>query len=235
MKLAIMQPYFFPYLGYWQLIHAVDRFVIYDDVNYIKGGWVNRNRILINGKPAFITAPLHQSSPFKRICDIELHPSLPWRDKLVKMVDTTYRRAPHFEEAFPIVEKLIRCESNNLSDYLTHQLQSLSATVGITTEFVVTSRCYANGQLSGQDRLLDICAREGAHGYINLRGGQSLYNNETFRNAGITLRFIGMRGLSYPQRTAGFVPSLSIIDALMEIGSVGMKEYLDAFDLIEPA
>lgn len=151
------------------------------------------------------------------------------------MVDTTYRRAPYFQEIFPVIEKLIRFESNNLSDYLTHQLKTLSAAVGITTDFVVTSRWYANSQLSGQDRLLDICAREGAQVYINLRGGQSLYDDETFRNAGITLRFIGMRGLSYPQRTAGFVPSLSIIDALMEIGPVGMKEYLDVFDLLEPA
>lgn len=235
MKLAIMQPYFFPYIGYWQLIHAVDRFVIYDDVNYIKGGWVNRNRILINGNPAFITVPLHQSSPFKLICDTELQPSPVWRDKLVRMVETTYRRAAHFVEVFPIVEGLIRHETKDLSSYLAHQLQSLSAAMGITTEFVMTSRCYANSHLSGQDRLLDICARERACVYINLRGGQSLYDGATFRNAGITLRFIGMRGISYRQRSAGFVPSLSIIDALMEIGLAGMKECLDAFDLIEAA
>ena len=230
-----MQPYFFPYIGYWQLIHAADRFVIYDDVNYIKGGWVNRNRILINGKPVFITAPLHQSSPFKRICDTALQPSLVWRDKLVKMVETTYRRATYFVEVFPIVEELIRHETDNLSDYLAHQLQNLSAFMGINTEFVVTSRCYENNELSGQERLLDVCTREGATTYINLQGGQTLYDGETFRKAGIDLRFIVIRPLHYKQRAAGFVPYLSIIDALMEIGPAGIKEHLGAFDLIASA
>ena len=235
MKLAIMQPYFFPYIGYWQLLHAVDRFVIYDDVNYIKGGWVNRNRILINGNPVFITAPLHQPSPFKRICDTDLHSSPVWRDKLVRMVETTYRRAAYFADVFPIVERLIRHETNNLSSYLVHQLQTLAAAMGIDTDFVVTSRSYGNGQLSGQIRLLDICSREGACAYINLQGGQSLYDGETFRKAGIDLSFIAMRAISYRQRTAGFVPRLSIIDALMEIGLVGIKEHLHAFDLMDPA
>jgi hypothetical protein len=235
MKVAIMQPYFFPYIGYWQLIQAVDRFVIYDDVNYIKGGWINRNRILINGKPVFITAPLHQSSPFKRICNTALQPSLVWRDKLVKMVETTYRRATCFVEVFPIVEELIRHETDNLSDYLAHQLQTLSAFMGINTEFVMTSRCYKNNELSGQGRLLDVCIREGATTYINPQGGQSLYDSEPFRKAGIDLRFIVIRPLPYKQRATMFVPYLSIIDALMEIGPDGINEHLGAFDLIASA
>ena len=153
MQLAIMQPYFFPYIGYWQLIHAVDRFVIYDDVNYIKGGWVNRNRILINGEPAYITVPLCQSSPYKSICEIALQPSLLWRNKLVKMVEITYRKSPCFIEVFPIIEKMIRYESDNLSDYLAHQLQTLAVFMGIKTEFIVTSRCYGNNGLSRQERV----------------------------------------------------------------------------------
>jgi hypothetical protein len=232
MKLAIMQPYFFPYIGYWQLIHAVDRFVIYDDVNYIKGGWINRNRILINGKPAFITVPLHQPSPFKRICCTTLHPSRVWRDKLIKMIDLTYRKAKYFVEVFPVVEELICHETDNLSDYLAHQLQTLSASMGINTEFVVTSRCYENSELCGQERLLDVCKREGAISYINPQGGQTLYDDETFRKAGINLCFIVTRPLPYKQRAAGFVPYLSIIDTLMEIGPKGMKEHLGAFDVI---
>ena len=235
MKLAIMQPYFFPYIGYWQLIHAVDRFVIYDDVNYIKGGWINRNRILINGKPTFITVPLHQSSSFKRICYTTLQPSHVWRDKLVKMVEVTYRKAKYFGDVFPVVEELIRHQTDNLSDYLAHQLQALSAFMGINTEFVVTSRCYENNELFGQERLLDICKREGATTYINPQDGQALYDFETFRNAGIILCFISIRPLQYKQRAAGFVPYLSIIDALMEVGPDGMKEHLDAFNLIASA
>ena len=230
--IAVMQPYFFPYIGYWQLIHAVDRFVIYDDVNYIKGGWINRNRIPINGEPAYITAPLQQPSPHKRICDTALQPSPAWRDKLVKTLEITYRNAPYFAEIFPLVARLIRHDANNLADYLAHQLQTLAAFMGIQTEFVVSSRRYGNQHLSGQARVLDICKQEAADVYINPQGGQALYDAETFRRADIGLRFITMRPLPYTQRSGTFTPCLSIIDALMEIGTVDMKHHLNTFDLI---
>lgn len=227
-----MQPYFFPYIGYWQLIHAVDRFVIYDDVNYIKGGWVNRNRILINGKPVFITAPLHQSSPFKRICDTALHPSLVWRDKLLKMVETTYRRATYFVEVFPIVEELIRHETDNLSDYLAHQLQTLSAFMGINAEFVVTSRCYENNELSGQERILDVCRREGATTYINLQGGQALYERTAFTQYGVDLRFLIPSAMEYKQFGTTHVPWLSIIDVMMFNSRSQLTALLNQFVLV---
>lgn len=232
MKLAIMQPYFFPYIGYWQLIHAVDRFVVYDNVNYIKGGWINRNRLLVNGEPVYITVPLQHPSPYKRICDIALQPSFVWRNKLVKMVEITYRKAPCFAEVFPVIEGVIRHEADNLADYLVHQLKMLAAFMGIKTEFVVTSRCYENEGLSGQARVLDICKREEAGVYINLQGGQSLYDAETFNGAGIELRFIVMRQSPYKQQGVEFVPFLSIIDALMGVGPIEIKRHLDAFDLI---
>lgn len=234
-SIAIMQPYFFPYIGYWQLINAVDRFVIYDDVNYIKGGWINRNRFFINGEPAYITAPLHQSSPNKRICDLKLHHSPVWRYKMIKSVENTYRKAHYFAEVLPIVDKLILYETDNLSDYLAYQLQTLSAFMGIDTTFVMTSRGYENNELSGQERVLDICKREGADIYINPQGGQTLYDTETFRSSGIDLRYIVMRPLPYKQRAAGFVPYLSVIDALMEIGPTEIKHHLDSFDLIVTA
>lgn len=231
MKLAVMQPYFFPYLGYWQLIHAVDKFVIYDDVNYIKGGWINRNRILVNGNPVYITVPLHRASPYKRICDIAIQFSPVWRDKLVKMVKITYGKAGYFDEVFPIIEILVRTELMKLSNYLSHQIQTLAAYMGIRTQIVMTSQIYGNDHLSGQARLLDICRREGASIYINPRGGQSLYDPEAFRNAGIDLQFLVMRPIPYKQRATRFVPYLSIIDVLMDVGPVEIKNHIDEFDL----
>lgn len=234
MKIAIMQPYLFPYIGYWQLINAVNRFVIYDDVNYIKGGWINRNRILINGEPTYITVPLHRPSPFKRICDTTLRqPATSWRDRQVKMVETTYRKAPRFDVVFPVIEQVIRHETISLPDYLAHQLRALSAFMGIGTEFVASSRCYENSNLHGQARILDICQREAATTYVNPIGGRELYDPTDFRGIGIDLRFISMRRFPYPQRSKPFVPLLSIIDALMEIGPVETRRYLDAFDLVE--
>lgn len=233
-RIAIMQPYFLPYLGYWQLIHAVDRFVVYDDVNYMKGGWVNRNRLLINGRPAYITLPLSDSSPHKRICDINLLASPVWRGKLIKMVQMTYRRSPCFSEVFPVIEKLIRFDAGSLSGYLLHQLQVMAEFMEIDTEFVASSRRYGNSDLSGQARVLDICNREGASIYVNLPGGQSLYDSNEFRRAGMDLRFIAMRPLLYKQESTEFVPYLSIVDALMAIGPTDIKRHLGAFDFIVP-
>lgn len=231
MKLSIMQPYFFPYIGYWQLIHAVDRFIIYDDVHYIKGGWINRNRILINGKPTFITAPLYQSSSYKRMCDISLQPSPVWRDKLVRMIEITYRRAPRFAEVFPVIESVIRHGTNNLSDYLAYQLQALAAFIGINTEFIVTSRCYENNGLSGQARILDICAQEGATTYINPQGGQALYDRATFAQSGLDLKFLTPSAIEYKQFGPIHVPWLSIIDVMMFNGIDGTKRLLENYSV----
>lgn len=233
MKLAIMQPYFVPYLGYWQLLNAVDRFVIYDDVNYIKGGWINRNRILINGQPSYITIPLYQASPNKLICDISMQPSPVWRKKLIKSIENAYRKAPFFTACFPVFEKIINYETECLADYLTHQLRVLATYMSIKTEIVVTSRHYQNNSLTGQDRVLDICKREGATSYLNSQGGQLLYDSETFSNSGIDLRFMVMNSVSYQQRATSFVPSLSIIDALMEVGAVETMRNMNEFELFE--
>lgn len=232
MKLAIMQPYFFPYIGYWQLLHGVDRFVIYDDVNYIKGGWINRNRILINGKPRYISVPLYHASPNKRICDISLQSSHAWRRKIIKTIINTYQKSPFFSVIFPVLEKMISYETDSLVDYLAQHLKTLATYLGINTEFVVTSRCYQNHDMAGQERIIDICKREGATTYINPQGGQTLYDTETFQNAGIDLQFIVMQQIPYKQRTAEFVPYLSIIDALMEIGPFGVGQHIDGYDLI---
>jgi len=230
--IAIMQPYFFPYIGYWQLIHASDRFVILDDVSYIKGGWVNRNRLLINGQPRYVTVPLQHASQHKKICDIMLLSSNYWRDKLVKTVENTYHRAPHFDEVFPVIEQLIRHPLENLADYLAYQLQTMSRFLGITAEFVVTSRIYGNDKMAAQERVLDICKREGATTYINPQGGQKLYHADAFNSAGIDLRFIFMRPLNYRQFSHEFTPNLSIIDVMMfNSREKILSDFLGSYDL----
>jgi len=227
-----MQPYFFPYIGYWQMIHAADRFVIYDDVNFIKNGWINRNRILINGEPCYITAPLFQASPFKKICDTSMQPSTFWRKKLIKMLETTYRRAPFFDSVFPVISNLINHETDNLADYIANQLQTLSKVMGIQTEFVVSSRSYRNNDLSGRDRVLDICKKEEASTYINAIGGMDLYSKEHFSNNEVDLFFIKPKSLDYKQFNAAFVPWLSIIDILMFNSLNTVQQMLCEYDLV---
>lgn len=236
MKIAVMQPYFFPYIGYWQLIHAVDLFVVYDDVNYIKRGWVNRNRnrILINGAPAYLTSVLDRASQNRRICDTRLHRAGGWRGKIAKTLDVTYARAPFFSEVFPVVESLLRHDTDNLAEYLTHQLRTLASLMSIGTRFTTSSQTYPARSLSGAARVTDICRQSGSDTYINPCGGMALYDADAFRAAGVDLRFLKMRPIPYRQRCPGFMPFLSIIDALMEVGPTGIRQHLDAFDLLGP-
>jgi len=233
MKLAIMQPYFFPYIGYWQLIHAVDRFVVYDDVNFINRGWINRNRILINGKPSYITVPLKQASQNKKIRDIGIVQETTWQNKLVRTIDNTYRKAPFYHDVFPVIESLINYDSQGLSDYLVHQLSTLSHFMGIDTEFIVTSCCYGNEALSGQERIIDICQREEADIYVNPQNGLSLYDDQFFSDKNIGLRFIVMQPVPYQQKADTFIPYLSIIDTLMQVGPSQIKDHLESFDLLK--
>lgn len=230
-RLAVMQPYLFPYLGYWQLLHAVDRHVVYDDVNYIKGGWINRNRLLVAGQVAYVTVPLHGASSFSRICDIALDTRAPWRDKLLRTIAFNYRRAPAFAQVFPVLERLVQHEAALLADYLLHQIRGVAAWLGIGAEIVPSSRVYDNAHLRGQERVLDICRREGARTYVNLPGGRALYDAAAFGAAGVALRFVQPQPLQYPQTMPGFAPGLSIIDTLMALGVDGTRRALDDCDL----
>lgn len=227
-----MQPYFFPYIGYWQLIHAVDRFVIYDDVNYITRGWINRNRILNFGNSIYITAPLQHASPNKLICDTSLQHTSFWRTKLVRMVENTYRKAPFFNECFPIIKSLINHDAINLSDYLAQQLKMLSEHMGVKTEFVLTSRSYKNEDLSGQERVIDICRREGATAIVNPQGGQALYDRTAFEQSGLDLKFLIPSNIAYKQFGSVQVPWLSIIDVMMFNSPSQLHALLNQYKLI---
>lgn len=232
MKLAIMQPYFFPYIGYWQLINVVDKFIIYDDVNYIKRGWINRNRILINGSAAYLTMPLDHPSQNKKICDTELNTTLPWRNKLLRTIELSYRKAPHFNDVYPIIDKLIRYEVTSLSSFLSFQLQSLSVYMGIDVVFKTASSCYEDAKLEGEKRILDICKKEGATTYVNPQGGKKLYSRKTFKKNGIEIRFLSPLGVEYKQFGDIHVPWLSIIDVLMFNSKNKVRLLLNECELI---
>lgn len=229
---AIMQPYLFPYIGYWQLLQAADRFVVYDDVNYIVRGWVNRNRILINQAPGLITLPLLQASQNRKINEIDIAPAAQWQRRMLRCVEMAYRKAPCFDQVFPVVERILAHPDNNLAGFLTHQIQVLAGFMGQTVQIVSSSQGYGNAGLAAQERIVDICRQEGASRYINAQGGRALYEPARFAEAGIDLRFIGMRALPYRQRGEGFTPYLSIVDALMEVGAEGIGPHLAAYDYL---
>lgn len=214
MRLAIMQPYFFPYIGYYQLIAAVDQFIVYDNIKYTKKGWINRNRMLLNGTDAMFSLPLKKDSDSLDVVERELAADFN-RDKLLNQIRGAYRRAPYFEQTFPLVEQIVRYEDPNLFRFLHHSIIKTCEHLGITTEIRISSDIVINHELQSQDKVLALCGAAGANTYVNAIGGLELYSKEMFKEKGIELKFIKSKPFEYPQFGAEFVPWLSIIDVMM--------------------
>jgi WbqC-like protein family len=216
MKIAIMQPYFLPYIGYWQLISAVDRFVVLDDVNYINRGWINRNRIAVGGKPVWMTLPLVGASQNRLICDINLVPNDGWREKLSALIANAYTESSHFNQILPIFYEILERASGNLSSFLSLVIQRICDLLKIETEIISTSRIFPKGDLKGQNRILDICKNLGADEYWNLPGGKDLYQVEKFEMHGISLRFLESQ-TPYLGTAFSGTESLSILHLMMNM------------------
>jgi len=214
MKLAIMQPYFLPYIGYWQLMRAVDVFVVYDNIQYTKKGWINRNRMLLNGSDAMFSLPLKADADGLDVCDRSLAPSFD-RSKLLRQFEGAYRRAPYFEETFPLLQRIVRGEADNLSEYLRGSIEAMHDHLGLSTELRISSHVAIDHGLKGQDKVLALCSALGAETYVNPIGGTELYDKAVFAAHGVELQFIRSQPFEYPQFGAPFVPWLSIADVLM--------------------
>ncbi len=230
MKIGIMQPYFFPYLGYWQLLNAVDKYVIYDDVNYIKNGWINRNNILLNGKPHLLTIPLDGASPFSLIKDIKTTSNLKLKEKLLKTLEMAYKKAPCFDDVFPIISQSIMAPM--ICQGAVYALKKICEYLDLETELLLSSEMKKDNSLKGQDKVLHICKLLGATDYYNAIGGQELYDKTEFEQQGIKLSFMKMKPVSYQQYKNEFVPNLSMIDILMFNYPQEIKELLNEFELV---
>ena len=213
-RLAIMQPYFCPYIGYFQLIAAVDLFIVYDNIKYTKKGWINRNRMLQNGKDVMFSLPLKSDSDYLDVFQRELAPDFN-RDKLLNQFKGAYRHAPYFAQTFPLIEQVVRYEDMNLFRFLHHSIVKTCERLGITTEIWISSDIAIDHGVKNQDKVLALCEAVGATTYVNAIGGMELYSKETFREKGIDLKFIQSRAFEYPQFGDVFVPWLSIIDVMM--------------------
>ncbi|ADE10844.1 WbqC family protein [Sideroxydans lithotrophicus] len=229
--IAIMQPYFLPYIGYFQLMAAVDKFVVFDDVHYINRGWVNRNRLLLDGAAHTFTLPLRGASQNRLICEIELVGEPGWRDKLLRTIRQAYAKAPCFAEVFALMERLITFPAVRLDEFLLNSLREVAGYLALEVEIEGTSRIYRNSHLGGQERILDICRQEHADIYINPVGGEDLYDRASFRQQGIQLKFLRSRPVSYAQGKGEFVPWLSILDVLMFNPQPEARQLLAEMDL----
>ncbi|WP_281255010.1 WbqC family protein [Noviherbaspirillum humi] len=210
-----MQPYLFPYIGYFQMVAAADKFVFYDDVNFIKNGWINRNRCLHQGKAHYFTVPLSNAGSFREIHEVEIQPDTVWRRKMLALIRHAYAKAPCFDPVFQLFEQTICADQAGIGEMAKQSVSSVMHYLGFDAQIVWSSSRYGNRNLKGEARVIDICRHEGATDYVNLPGGRSLYQPQAFADNGIRLEFIAPNLKAYDQRAASFVPGLSIIDVLM--------------------
>jgi hypothetical protein len=232
MKLAIMQPYLFPYIGYFQLIKAVDKFIIFDDVNYIKKGWINRNKILINGKEYLFTIPLEKASQNKLIKEIELSVDNVWEGKFLNTIFAAYKKAPMFMIVFPVLEEILSIGERNLSSFISNSISRICKYLEIDTLVIKSSFKYETSNLRGQEKILRICSLEKADTYINPIGGLELYQKEAFEKQNTKLLFLKSKTIKYQQFKEDFVPFLSIIDILMFNTKDEICGYLNEYELL---
>lgn len=233
MKLAIMQPYFMPYIGYFQLIKSVDEFVIYDNIQYTKKGWINRNRILTNGKDQLITLSIKKDSDYLNVIDRELAES--WdkdKIKMLNVIKSSYSKSPYFQEAFSLISQCINNSEKNLFKFIFDSILMINDYLEIKTPIVISSTIDIDHDLKSQDKVLSLCKKQKADVYINSIGGMELYDKETFKQNGVELNFIKTNPIKYQQFNNEFVPWLSIIDVIMFNSKEQIQEYLNNYTLI---
>ena len=226
-KIAIMQPYLFPYIGYFQLIKGVDEFVVYDNIQYTKKGWINRNRILVNGKDEYISIPLKKDSDFLDIRERFLADA--WeqdKKKLLNKITEAYRKAPFFKETQALVESCLNCEVTNLFEFILSSLKSINAHLEIKTPLVISSSIDIDHSLKADQKVIAICKARNATKYLNPIGGVQLYNKDQFKLEGIELQFHKANNVPYPQFNNEYIPFLSIIDVMMFNSREKINEYL---------
>ncbi|WP_313114925.1 WbqC family protein [Aequorivita sediminis] len=235
-KIGIMQPYFLPYIGYFQLMEMVDEFVIYDNIEFSKASWIRRNRMLQNGKDAFFTLPLKKDSDF---LDVDQRYLVENFDKeagrLLRRIKANYSKAPYFNDFFPVVEKIICYEERNLFDYILNSVYCIKDYLKIETPIKVFSKLGKDVHLlRAQDKVIGVCKALQATHYINSFGGKHLYDSESFEQENLELLFFRTSQIEYSQFENNFIPFLSIMDVCMFNDVSQVSEFLKHYEIINP-
>lgn len=228
MKIGIMQPYFMPYIGYWQLINAVDKFVILDDVNYIMRGYINRNSILLDGKPYRFTLPVEKASQNKLIKETTLSFTQKNKEDFLKTISNAYRKSPSFENVMPLVMEVVKNTEIDLTGFIRFSIEKVAAYLGIETEILLSSHIDKDNTLKAEKRIIEICKKLGADIYINPCGGRVLYKHSDFEREGIKLFFLETKkeNIVYSQGQNFFIENLSMIDVLMNNNKPAVEKFL---------
>lgn len=230
MRLAIMQPYLFPYIGYFQLINSVDEFIFHDDVQFIKGGWINRNRILQNGKDIFITLGIKNDSAYKNINERLFSDEFEKdKKKLLRVMENSYHKAPNVKPVLALLYDIFSNCDTNISSFIIESIRKINSYLEISTSIKISSCIDKNSDTKGEERVIELCKSCKGTEYINPIGGMALYSKEHFENVNIKLKFLQTANIEYKQFANPFIPSLSIIDVLMFNEAAVIKEYLTKF------
>ena len=256
MKLAIMQPYFMPYIGYFQAISAVDKYILYSNLNFIKESWMNRNRVLMrDGKIVTITVPLKSKSSYSMIYDVEIDNSKPWKEKMLKTIQMCYSKKPFYKEIFDLLNSMLTPEYTHLKDLNNSTIVSISHYLDIQTVIDVDNSRFLDmekGMVNIEEdysdlpyllktkpirkvaRVIEMCRREGSNDFYNAIGGQELYSKEEFKQYDIRLNFVRTNNIEYRQdsKKGEFVSNLSIIDVLMNNGKIGTQKLLQEYVIV---
>lgn len=232
MKLGIMQPYLFPYIGYWQLIHAVDTFVIYDNIQFSKKGWFNRNYILVKEEKTLFSIPLKKGSDFLNVNERYLAESSNKEiKKIIAKINNSYKKAPYFDNVFPLVKKIFEYKNENLFEYIYNSILQICNYLEIRTKIIISSTVDIDHSLKSQHKVIAINKIFAAKKYINPIGGIKLYNSNEFKKQNIELEFIESEPILYKQLSDKFTPYLSIIDVMMLNSREEIKYMLNKYTI----
>ncbi|MCB2296297.1 WbqC family protein [Clostridium tagluense] len=233
MRVGIMQPYIFPYIGYFQMINTVDKYVIYDDVQFIKGGWINRNKVLINGKASMITLKTKKDDFKLNINEISLVDNYEYeKNKVLKSIELAYSRAPYFSNTIGIIRDILNYKEKNLSKFIENSIVEICSFLDINTELIISSQIKKDTSLKAEEKVIHINKILGSDTYINVIAGMELYSKDKFKEQGIDLFFIKMKEVKYKQFNHDFIPNLSIIDVLMFNPKEEVKRLLSEYELV---
>lgn len=233
MKLAIMQPYFMPYIGYFQLLNAVDVFIVYDNIQFTKKGWFHRNRILVNGKDKMLSIPLKKDSDYLNISQRYLADNFDKvKSKILRRITQSYLKAPYYGEVMPIIEKCFEKDTGNMFEFIYNSLKQTVQFLEIETPIIISSEVSIDHSLKSQTKVIAFCKELGADIYINPIGGKSLYDFNSFNKEGIDLKFLQPDSIEYKQFGNDFVPWLSIVDVMMFNPVFKIRKYLNQYLLV---
>ncbi len=228
-RIAIMQPYLFPYVGYFQLIKQVDQFVFFDNAQYIRRGYCNSNSILVNCDKFKFTLPVQKAPQKTPINHIQIHSETytKWKDNFLTTIKHAYSQAPYYKTVIDLIEETFNQNSDLLSDISIKGIQSISKYLGTDTSFSKSSSIDYNQQQPAQFKIIEICQKNKADKYINMINGADLYDQEVFEKNGLELAFLNPTITEYNQPCDAFLGHLSIIDLLMRLSPDEINSHLE--------